>query len=199
MFVRRVALAALLTRFTTSSPFAAPQGLDFDVVDNLPPASTVVIPIGVASQIVTVNEASAIASVAALATKAPLTDAYDGVVSVPAAVNIVTASYLSKRQAGSSSGSATSSCTGGTPQATGTGPASTPDTPAGFQQNGAYGSSARSAAVPSGYTQTFSNLNGSSQAYGYLGFTSVTSYDPASCASKCNSIQGCQSFNICTA
>jgi len=183
----------LATLVATSSANSLAQGLDFDVINDLPPIPAVSIPVGVAAAIVTVNEASAIAQVVALATKAPLTDAWDGAVSAPAETGIVTASALVKPRAATQ----TAVCSGGSPQPQGSGPASSPDTPAGFQANPAYGSAAKSAATPTGYVQTFSNLIGSTQAYGYLGFTSITSYNPSTCATQCSSINGCQSFNIC--
>ncbi|KAI4733422.1 glycoside hydrolase, partial [Aureobasidium sp. EXF-8845] len=55
---------------------------------------------------------------------------------------------------------------------------------------------ASAAATPSGYTQAFKNLNASNNAYGYLGFTNLASYDSEKCASKCNAISGCAAFNL---
>lgn len=184
-------ILAVLLGITNAKPLAMPQGLDFGVVDDLPPPPSVSIAVGVASQVVTVNEASAVASVAALATNSPLTDALDGVVIPPAGVGIVSSAALLKRAANATT------CTGGTPQPTGSGPVSTPDTPAGFQANAAYGSAASSAATPSGFTKSFTNLNGATSAYAYLGFTSLSAYNPTTCASQCNTMVGCQAFNIC--
>lgn len=59
---------------------------------------------------------------------------------------------------------------------------------------------AKSAPTPSGYFNTFTNSAGSSSAYAYLGYAIVnggkTGYDVNWCASKCNAISGCLSFNI---
>jgi hypothetical protein len=59
---------------------------------------------------------------------------------------------------------------------------------------------AASAPTPSGYFNNFKNAGGSSSAYAYLGYAIVnggkTGYDVNWCASKCNSISGCLSFNI---
>ncbi|KAH6637820.1 hypothetical protein C7974DRAFT_411282 [Boeremia exigua] len=55
---------------------------------------------------------------------------------------------------------------------------------------------AKGASTPSGYFNTFTNLQGASSAYGYLGYKVVTSYDPSECASECNSKSGCLGFNI---
>ncbi|KAG9734145.1 hypothetical protein KCU73_g10856, partial [Aureobasidium melanogenum] len=53
-----------------------------------------------------------------------------------------------------------------------------------------------SAAAPAGYVQTFKNLNASSSAYGYLGFSNLQSYSPQTCALKCNAIKGCMGINL---
>lgn len=71
------------------------------------------------------------------------------------------------------------------------------DTVAAFAANTAFAAAASSAPVPAGYTNTFTNLNGSNNAYGYLGYTTLSSYDSEKCASKCNAINGCMSFNLC--
>lgn len=178
-------LATLVVYVTNAAPTAEPQGLDFDVVDDLPPLPSYTIAVGVAAQTISINEGSMVSAAAALATKQPLTDALDGVVSVPP---------LKKRGLVAR---ATSVCSGGTPQPTGPGPVSNPDTPAGFQANTAYATAANNAVTPSGYTQSFQNLAGSSQAYAYLGFITVATYNPATCATQCNGITGCYSFNIC--
>ncbi|CAD0108593.1 unnamed protein product [Aureobasidium uvarum] len=57
-------------------------------------------------------------------------------------------------------------------------------------------SAAAPSAVPSGYVNTFSNLHASNNAYGYMGYTLLKSYDQQGCADKCTKINGCQSFNI---
>ncbi|KAH0276864.1 hypothetical protein KCU91_g3576, partial [Aureobasidium melanogenum] len=59
---------------------------------------------------------------------------------------------------------------------------------------------ASAAPAPSGYFNTFTNAQGASSAYAYLGYATVnggkTGYDVNWCASKCNAINGCLSFNI---
>ena len=42
----------------------------------------------------------------------------------------------------------------------------------------------------------FTNLNVSNNAYGYMGYTSLSTYDTEKCAAKCNAINGCMSFNL---
>ena len=56
---------------------------------------------------------------------------------------------------------------------------------------------AQGASTPSGYFNTFTNLQGASSAYGYLGYKVVTSYDPSECAAECDNKSGCLGFNIC--
>ncbi|KAG9653644.1 glycoside hydrolase, partial [Aureobasidium melanogenum] len=70
------------------------------------------------------------------------------------------------------------------------------DTVAAFTANAAFAAAASSAPTPSGYSNTFTNLNASNNAYGYMGYTTLNSYDTNLCASKCNAINGCMSFNL---
>lgn len=73
----------------------------------------------------------------------------------------------------------------------------TDDTVAAFAANAAFAAAASSAPIPSGYSNTFTNLNASNNAYGYMGYTLLSSYDSERCAAKCNAINGCMSFNLC--
>ncbi|KEQ74650.1 hypothetical protein M436DRAFT_33222, partial [Aureobasidium namibiae CBS 147.97] len=59
-----------------------------------------------------------------------------------------------------------------------------------------FASSASQAPVPQGYTQTFQNLNASNNAYGYMGYSVLQSYDTNACAAKCNAMNGCISVNV---
>ncbi|KAI5272739.1 hypothetical protein E4T47_04101 [Aureobasidium subglaciale] len=70
------------------------------------------------------------------------------------------------------------------------------DTASAFAVNSAFAAAASAAPVPSGYSNTFTNLNASNNAYGYMGYTTLSSYDTEKCASKCNAINGCMSFNL---
>ncbi|KAH0395479.1 glycoside hydrolase, partial [Aureobasidium melanogenum] len=70
------------------------------------------------------------------------------------------------------------------------------DDAASFLANPVYANAANSAAAPAGYVQTFKNLNASSSAYGYLGFSNLQSYSPQTCALKCNAIKGCMGINL---
>ena len=66
-----------------------------------------------------------------------------------------------------------------------------------FRADTKIASVAKGASTPSGYFNTFTNLQGASSAYGYMGYKVVQSYDPSLCASACDSKTGCLSFNIC--
>ncbi|KAH0382018.1 hypothetical protein KCU92_g6649, partial [Aureobasidium melanogenum] len=71
-----------------------------------------------------------------------------------------------------------------------------PDTPAEFLAYTGYSDPALNAVTPPGYTNTFTNLQASSSADGYGGYTTLDSYDVASCAAQCTSRANCQAFNI---
>lgn len=71
------------------------------------------------------------------------------------------------------------------------------DTPEEFQNYTGFFTSARIAATPLGYTLVGQTLNGSVYGTVYRGLQYLTSYDPVTCASMCNNIDYCASFNIC--
>lgn len=173
--------------FMAQSAFVNAQGLDFDAINALPPPPTYTMDVGVAAQTVTLDQASLIASVVSAVSADPISTANPDDATLP----IDDSSKKAKRQA------ASSTCTGGTVQPTGCGPVSNPDTPAGFKANTVYASIASAAPTPSGYSQVFQNLAGSTSDYGYLGYTTLTSYDVATCAAKCTAKTNCHSFNIC--
>ncbi|KAF2967563.1 hypothetical protein GQX73_g5964 [Xylaria multiplex] len=78
----------------------------------------------------------------------------------------------------------------------GSGPVPEPDTAEAFLAYEYFSTTANSAPVPSGYYQTFANAKGSNSAYGYSGYSTLSTYDTAECASRCNSIDSCLAFNI---
>lgn len=82
------------------------------------------------------------------------------------------------------------------PQPGAYGPPTTPDTVDAFQKNPTYHQMAQSAKIPSGYTQTFKDLNASVNANGYLGYKVLQSYDVAGCASFCEDTDLCTGFNV---
>ncbi|KAI4729969.1 hypothetical protein E4T49_02327 [Aureobasidium sp. EXF-10728] len=75
-------------------------------------------------------------------------------------------------------------------------PTYSPDAASAFASATTFGIVASSAPTPSGYDQTFANLAASNNAYGYLGFTTLQSYDTQACAAKCDKINGCMAVNI---
>lgn len=81
-------------------------------------------------------------------------------------------------------------------QPAGSGPVASPDTPAAFLANTANTLPALNAKTPSGYAQTFKNLQGATTAASYLGLWTLKSYDVAGCAAQCDSTATCTSFNI---
>jgi len=72
-----------------------------------------------------------------------------------------------------------------------------PDTDSAFLADPYYTNAALRASAPNGYSTAFVNLNASSSAYGYLGYTTLSDYDVRGCSVRCDAIAGCQSFNIC--
>lgn len=81
-------------------------------------------------------------------------------------------------------------------QNSGAGPVQSPDTPSAFASATVYASIASAAPTPAGYVANMIGFNASNNGDQYLTYTTVPSYDPNLCASKCNSITGCKSFNI---
>ncbi|KAF4549282.1 Hypothetical protein D9617_22g066270 [Elsinoe fawcettii] len=145
-----------------------PQDIEFDLVQALPnPSSSVAT--GVTEQIVTYDP-TAILSEAEPQITADIKES-----AVP----------LEKRKA----------CD---PQPTGAkyAPTVSTDTPTAFTNNAAFSSLAVNAPVPTGYIQRFTNLKASNNAYGYMGFTTLDTYDTKLCAKKCSAIKGCSAFNI---
>jgi hypothetical protein len=66
-----------------------------------------------------------------------------------------------------------------------------------FRADISVASVATGAATPSGYFNTFTNLQVASSAHGFLGYWTAPSYNPSLCAAKCDSRPGCLGFNIC--
>jgi len=141
--------------FTVAAAFAAlavanplPQEIDWAAVDALAPIPTVTIPVvDVAAKASTVAyEPSAAATSVAAEVKASGvdTDATSGLKVRAAAVTCK-------------------------PQPLGAGPTvNSPDTPEAFLAYGDFATAANSASTPEGYYNSFTNLNASSNAYGYM-------------------------------
>ncbi|KAI1077785.1 hypothetical protein F5B20DRAFT_592509 [Whalleya microplaca] len=143
------------------------QKINFSLVDSAPKPTSVSIPVGPTAQVVTYNLSAA--TLAATATPLPVV-------------------AIEKRQI-----AARTACE---PQPTGAGPVPSPDTDSAFVDFSGFSSIAANASVPSGYNMTFSNLHAGNNAYGYMGYTTFSSYDTGACASQCDTISGCLGFNI---
>ena len=79
---------------------------------------------------------------------------------------------------------------------TGAGPIPTPDTAEAFLTSDSFSQAAISANTPDGYVNTFTNLQASTIAQGYLTYYTLNSYDADQCAAKCHDTADCTSFNI---
>ncbi|KAI1124305.1 hypothetical protein F5Y10DRAFT_31946 [Nemania abortiva] len=78
----------------------------------------------------------------------------------------------------------------------GAGPIPSPDTADSFLAYSVFSNAAKNAPVPTGYFQTFENLQASNSAYGYSGYSTLESYDTQECARRCNNVDSCLGFNI---
>ncbi len=132
------------------------------------PIPSPTISIGVASQVVTYNPHAAESQVSAAVMISPL----------PQKIN--------KRTNGNCA-----------TQPVGAGPVPSPDTPAAFEAYKPFAAAASSAPTPPGYNLAFTNLNASNNANGYMGFSTLQTYDTVGCATQCTAITGCSAINIC--
>ena len=173
--------------FIAAAAFAAlaqAQDLDWDVVLQATPIPEVSVPVIYATVPTTTATATTVSytstAAAAAVTSALAADPSDG---------FPLNSDLAKR--------ATSSTTC-LAQPTGAGPVPSPDSASAFLSYDSFAASATAAAssVPSGYVSTFTNLQASNNAYGYMGYTLLKEYNAQTCADKCTLINGCQAFNV---
>ncbi|KAI4850680.1 hypothetical protein E4T44_02603 [Aureobasidium sp. EXF-8845] len=158
---------------------ALPQEIDLDMVIAAPDP-TVVELVGATAQIVTFDTSSILgqATAAASSISIAVTNVFSG--------SAVPTGDIAKRAA----------CD---PQPTGVrsyAPVSGSDNASMFRVNPTFSSIAAAATAPAGYTNKFKNAGGSNNAYGYLGFRTLDSYDTDSCAAYCSSTLGCMAFNI---
>ncbi|KAI0136404.1 hypothetical protein BJ170DRAFT_727865 [Xylariales sp. AK1849] len=152
---------------------AQSQSLDWAAIDDTPAPTTVIVPIGARSTVVPYDSTAATASAAAQVSEHPLSQS-----------TTASTAPVVKRDGDCSV------------QAPGSGPVPVPDTASSFVDEPIFSAVASNAPTPSGYTQTFLNLQGSNSAYAYMGYTALDGYDTELCASKCNAINGCSAFNI---
>jgi len=171
--MRTTFAAAALVAIAAAKP--VPQDFDWAFLDNVSVMPTATIPVvGIQAQATTVayNPTTASAAVAASVSAVGLsTDAVE------------------KRAI-----EARSACDA---QPTGALSPAQPDTVDTFMNDPRFSSAANGAKTPAGYTNTFTDLSASNNAYGYMGYTTLDSYDVQACSAKCDAINGCASFNIC--
>ncbi|KXJ87526.1 hypothetical protein Micbo1qcDRAFT_236389 [Microdochium bolleyi] len=163
------------------------DGFDWDVIDAAGSPAVETVPAGVVpATTVKYSPQTAISSVANDVTQSPLSQA--------TAEPTPGAAGRRRRWAGVRR----DACQ---PQPLGSGPTAVPDTAQGFLDFADFTTAANEQAqdqhVPAGYKVSFSNAKGSIERAGKLmGWELLTSYDAGYCASRCNKIAGCRSFNL---
>ncbi|KAI8960265.1 hypothetical protein F5Y11DRAFT_367547 [Daldinia sp. FL1419] len=166
-----LSLFQVLVTLAMASSFEPRQAIDTSLVDSAPEVTSASIPIGPTADSTTYNLSEATES----ATESLL----------PVGTEPSTEPTLVARQ------------TACQPNPTGAGPTPSRDTDGAFLNLRAFATIARQAPTPSGYNETFVNLHARSDAYGYLGFITVDSYDTQTCADQCDNVwRGCRGFNI---
>ncbi|KAF2735677.1 hypothetical protein EJ04DRAFT_563183 [Polyplosphaeria fusca] len=103
------------------------------------------------------------------------------------------AAALVSAQSSTSDPVSSSSCA---PMPTGKGPVPSPDSALAFETYAPFASAATGAPIPTGYKQTFKNLQAASTADDYLGYVSMDSYDVSNCTAQCTAKKGCEAVNI---
>ncbi|KAK4986138.1 hypothetical protein LTR50_005510 [Elasticomyces elasticus] len=173
----------------TTSALAAPrpQVLNYALVNGAGPAPNVTVPIGAYSTFMT-YDATAVASDTAARVTAELLPqqkrSLDFWHTLPSRA-ISSGKERPKRSDGACN-----------PLPSGHGPVPSPDTPSAFLSYAAFASAATQAPTPSGYVKSFTNLQASNVALGFMGSVSQSTYDPSACAKLCDSHNGCIGFNI---
>jgi hypothetical protein len=161
---------------------AQAQDLDWDVVLQATPIADVTVPVVYAT----------LPSTTASAT----TVAYTGEVAAAAVSSALVANPTDGFPLNSALAKRAASPTTCQAQPTGAGAVPSDDSATGFLSYSPFSTSAAAAPTPSGYVNTFTNLQASNNAFGYMGYTILQSYDTQSCADKCTKIDGCQAFNV---
>ncbi|KAI1151079.1 hypothetical protein F4825DRAFT_374206 [Nemania diffusa] len=165
----RTVVLNTLVSLVGASPLQPRQLLDFDLLEAAPKPAVHTISIGEQPHTVVYNLPAA--------TQAAIAD--------PLPVEAVTKRGVEART--------DDSCTS---LSAGAGPIPSPDNADAFLAYDVFTNAATSAPVPSGYFQTFENLQASNSAYGYSGYSTLESYDTQECARRCNNVDSCSGFNI---
>lgn len=164
--MRSYAVVALLAGAVIGSP--VPQDLDWEAIAELAPIPSASIPV---------------VDAAAMATTVSVQASSSAVASVSSAVQADPTNVTPKMAKRDNSQCAVQ-------------PAAD-DTDVNFSNTVAFSDAASGAQTPPGWTLAYSNQNGSSQGvYGYMGYSVLDTYDVATCASRCDAVQGCVSYNV---
>jgi len=188
---------------------ALPQQIDIAYVNSMPDPIVSAAPVGAIPTSVDLHQSLAVAEISkAVAASGAITPSSSAVgaskrdvqmttVTPPtlghATVIPVNAAMLSAQSAAPTLAKRQAACQ---PLATGAGPVPEPDTASAFLAFSSLSSAASAAPTPAGYSNVFTNLQGSSQAYGYMGYDVLSTYDSNQCAQNCNAKSGCLAFNI---
>lgn len=170
-----IALQAVAVNIAVAVAF--PQDLNLDMVIAAPDP-TYTEAVGVTAQSVSYNPTSIVAQVtsAVSSVSVQVSDVLSG--------TAVAKRDIAKRTACATQPTGASSYT------------SAPTDPSAWASYSVFASAASVAPTPSGYTKEFTNLAASNNAYGYLGFATLQSYDVMTCSKKCDAIDGCMSSNL---
>ncbi|USW52209.1 hypothetical protein Slin15195_G055280 [Septoria linicola] len=164
----RYQTAALLVGIAYANP--VPQGFDWDAIDAIEPIRFA------ETEIPVVNAAAAQTTLPAPAATAAAASVSAAVYASPSDTSLKVRGTLAMDNG----------CT-----------ANANDTPESFSSNDYYQESAETSQKPSGYTLAYQDQNGSSQGVlGYMGYSILDQYNQLECASRCDTMKGCQSFNI---
>ncbi|KFZ14429.1 hypothetical protein V501_03247 [Pseudogymnoascus sp. VKM F-4519 (FW-2642)] len=165
--MKAVVVFNALLALTAASPLVPRQDIDFELVDATPDPTPASIAIGLTAQSVTYDLTAATES---------------------AVVPLIVDTPVEKRKLVGRTACSL--------QPAGAGPVPSPDTDSAFLAYASFASSASGAPTPPGYTNTFTNLQASVNAYGYMGYTTLNTYDTSQCASQCSQMDSCYGFNI---
>lgn len=170
--MRGLTIAAL----TGLSSIASSQLIDLDYVESLPDPTYTIIP-DERAQTVPYNQATAIASVVAVAMQTPVPDPNE---------NALQARHLEIQKRHQPCESLNNNAN--TYEAV-------LDPAESFLSDENLANQALNARTPDGYTRVYQNLKASAQANGYMGYSIMSGYNVQECADKCSRALGCQGFN----
>ncbi|KAL9116056.1 MAG: hypothetical protein Q9227_000424 [Pyrenula ochraceoflavens] len=165
----RTTVLLALAGLAAAAPAPSPQGLDFQEIDAAGSPTIVTPPVDVTKDVVNYDVKAAEASATAAVSADPASP--------------VTKRGLQGRDA----------CQA---QPAGSAPTTSPDTDQDFLSNPTYDNIAENAPTPQGYSQSFSDLHGSTEGPGYMGLYTLETYDTIKCQQLCDAAPACYAFNI---